>query len=176
MTIEQIAKTEMELYSTVLDLSEMEQTDELNKRLESVFASYKTVHQDYSVLAEQEDEALKRGLFIQWYAITEPSYLTGIGELDENAEKTIIDLVEDKIINNALDCELRWMLNYYANWDFVFDRFKNRKGLAQLIANRTDALPKGLTIDKAAMNERGQMGTYWNSLNHFNKPETNASS
>lgn len=176
MTIEQLARTEMELYSTVLDLNEMEQTDELNKRLQSVFASYKTVHQKYSVLAKQEDEALKRGLFIQWYAFTEPSYLTGIGELDENAEQIIIDIVEEKINNKSLDYELKWMLDYYANWDFVFERFKNQKGLAELIVNSPDALPKGLTINKVAMNERGQMGTYWNSLSHFNIPEKNASS
>jgi hypothetical protein len=81
---------------------------------------------------------LKRGLFIQWYACTEPNYLTGIEQLDEEAEKNIINIVEEKIQNNSLDSELKWMLNYYADWDYVFDRFKNREGLAELIANRTD--------------------------------------
>ena len=167
MTIEQIANLETELYSTVLDLYKKGPTGELTERLKTVFDSYKQVHEHYSGLAKEQDEALKRGLFIQWYAMTEPSYLTGIGELNEEAEKNIIKLVEDKIQNNALDNELKWMLNYYANWDFVFERFKISKGLVELIANRTDDLPVGLIIDKIAMNKRGQMGAYWNSLNHF---------
>ncbi len=175
MTTEQLANTETELYSTVLDLYEKGQREELTEELKTVFAAYRQVHKHYSDLAKEDDEALKRGLFIQWYAITEPGYLTGILELDEEAEQNIIDLVEEKIQNNSLDTELKWMLNYYATWDYVFDRFKNRKGLAELIANRTDGLPLGLVIDKVAMKQRGQMGTYWNSLNHFTNTETNAS-
>lgn len=176
MTTEQLANTETKLYSTVLELYQREQSDEINERIKAVFASYKQVHKHYSDIAKKDDEALKRGLFIQWYACTEPNYLTGIEELDEEAEKNIIDLIEMKIQNNSLDTEIKWMLNYYATWDFVFDRFKNRKGLAELIANKTDGLPFGLVIDKIAMNKRGQMGTYWNSLNHFTNKETNASS
>ena len=175
MTTEQLANTEFELYSSVHELHKMEQTEKLNEKLNSVFASYKQVHKHYSDLAKEQDEALKRGLFIQWYAITEPSYLTGIEELDEEAENNIIDLVEKKIQNNTLDTELKWMLNYYTMWDYVFERFKNRKGLRQLIANRTDGLPLGLVIDKIAMKKRGQMGTYWNSLNNLPNNETNAS-
>jgi len=176
MTIEQLAKTETELYSNVLDLCRMEQTEEHNEKLKTVFASYRVIHKQYSVLAKEQDEALKRGLFIQWYAITEPNYLTGIEQLDAEAEKKIIDFLEDKIQSNSLDSELKWMLNYYANWDYVFDRFKNRKGLAELITNSTDGLPIGLVIDKVAMNKRGQMGMYWNSLNHFTNTEINGSS
>ena len=171
MTIEQLAKIENELYSTVLDIYENGQTEELNEKLKTIFASYRQVHRQYSELAKEQNEALKRGLFIQWYAITEPSYLTGIEELDEVSEKNIIDLIEEKIQNNSLDTELKWMLNYYATWDFVFDKFKNRKGLAEIIANKTDELPLGLVIDKEEMNKRGQMGMYWNSLNHFKTTE-----
>ena len=163
MTTEQLANTETELYSTVLDLYKKEQKEELNEKLKTVFAAYRQVHKHYSDLAKENDEALKRGLFIQWYAITEPEYLTGTEELDEEAEENIIDLIEEKIQNNSLDSEIKWMLNYYATWDYVFDRFKNRKGLAELIANRTDGLPLGIVINKAAMKQRGQMGRYWNS-------------
>lgn len=167
MTVEQLAKTETELYAIVLNLYKREQTEEHNEKLRIVFASYRQIHKQYSDLAKEQDEALKRGLFIQWYATTEPSYLTGIEQLDEEAENNIIDIVEDKIQSNSLDSELKWMLDYYATWDYVFDRFKNRKGLAELIANSKDGLPIGLVIDKDAMIKRGQMGTYWNSLNHF---------
>ena len=168
MTTEQLADTETKLYSTVLELYQKEATDELNERMKAVFALYRQVHKNYSDIAKEDNEALKRGLFIQWYACTEPNYLTGIEKLDEESENNIMDIVEMKIQNNSLDTEMKWMLNYYATWDFVFDRFKNRKGLAELIANKTDGLPFGLHIDKIAMDKRGQMGIYWNSLNHFN--------
>lgn len=175
MTTEQLANIETELHSTVLQLYKKEQTEELNEKLKTVFATYRQVHNNYSDLAKGNDEALKRGLFIQWYAITEPKYLTGIEALNEVAEENIIDLIEEKIQNKSLDTELKWMLNYYATWDYVFDRFKNRKGLADLIENRSDGLLEGLVIDKEAMNKRGQMGAYWNSLNLFTNAETRAS-
>jgi len=174
MTTEKLAKTETELYSIVLDLYKKKQTKELNDKLKTVFSSYRQVHKHYSDLAKDNDEALKRGLFIQWYAITEPSHLTGIEELEEEAEENIIDIIEKKIQSNSLDTELKWMLNYYATWDYVFDKFKNRKGLEELITKRTDKLPLGLIIDKKAMKQRGQMGTYWSSLNHSANTETNA--
>lgn len=164
MTTEQLANIETELHSTVLQLYKKEQTEELNEKLKTVFATYRQVHNNYSDLAKGNDEALKRGLFIQWYAITEPKYLTGIEALNEVAEENIIDLIEEKIQNKSLDTELKWMLNYYATWDYAFDRFKNRKGLADLIENRSDGLLEGLVIDKEAMSKRGQMGAYWNSL------------
>ncbi len=167
MTLEQLANTENEIYSTVLDLYKMEKSDELNVNLKILFASYKQVHKNYSDLAKQNDEALKRGLFIQWYAIMEPGYLTGIQELGEEAEENIINLVEEKIQNNSLDNELSWMLNYYANWEFVFNRFKNRKGIEKLIANKIEGLTIGFVIDNETMNKRGQMGRYWNSINHL---------
>jgi hypothetical protein len=175
MTIEKLAKTETELCSIVLDLYNKEQTSELSEKLKTVFASYRQVHKHYSDLARENDEALKRGLFIQWYAITEPNYLTGIEELDQEAEENIIDLIELKIQNKSLDTELTWMLNYYANWGFVFDKFKNRKGLEEIIKNRSDGLPLGLIIDIEEMKQRGQMGLYWNSLNHLTNTEKNAS-
>src|SRR6476469_8561694 len=108
MTIEKLANAESELCSTVLDLYKKELTEELNEQLKLVFASYRQVHKHYSDLAKENDEALKRGLFIQWYAFTEPNYLTGIEELDKESEENIIDLIEEKIQSNSLDAELKW--------------------------------------------------------------------
>ena len=59
MTIEQLAKIEMELYSTVLDLLKKEQTVENNKNLEAVYASYKLVHRKYSDLAKRTSRSIK---------------------------------------------------------------------------------------------------------------------
>jgi len=163
MTIDQLAKFENELYLNVIEIYNKEQTRELNEELKTIFANYKQVHKNYVELSNNDDEALKRGLFLQWYAWIEPSYLTGIGEIDQEAEKNIIDYVEKRIQNNTLDVELKWMLNYFATWDFVFDRFSTRKGLVELIANKTDEFFP-TKIDNDAMSKRGQMGKYWNSL------------
>lgn len=158
MTVDELTKIENELYSSVLDILEK---NDANK-LEAIYNSYKDLHGRYSELAENNDEALKRGLFIQWYAYTEPGYLTGIGLVDDIAEEKIIDLIERKIQKNDIDLELNWMLNYYANWDFVFEKFKNYPALIEFILNRKDT---ELVFDKVDMSKRGQMGEYWNSLN-----------
>lgn len=158
MTIEELTKIEVELYSAVLDILEKNETD----KLEFIYDSYKNVHLYYSELAKDNDEALKRGLFIQWYALTEPSYLTGIGLLDDIAEEKIIDLIERKIQKKDIDLELNWMLNYYANWEFVFEKFSSHQALIRFILNRKDT---ELIFDKVDMSKRGQMGEYWNSLN-----------
>lgn len=168
MIIQGLAETEFHLLLAAIDIYRQPQSSELNEKLNAIFVSYKKVHQHYADLANENDEALKRGLFIQWYSFVEPNYLTGISELNENAQEQIIKLIENKIQNNSLDNELKWMLNYYANWDWVFDRFKNHVGLSNFIANRTDDLFP-LSIDRIEMEKRGQMGNYWNSLTRFKK-------
>ena len=172
MTVDQLSLKENELYSTVMNLYKKDpvipQSKETERKMEIIFNSYKDIHKEYADLADKNDEALKRGLFIQWYAWTEPSWLTGIGLLDNLAMIKIITIINDKIISNTIDAELKWMLNYYLNpaWVFAFDKFKGYQGIASAIKNWTeDRLPKN--IDKIAMQKRGQMGIYWNSLTHF---------
>ena len=168
MTIEQLAQTEKELHLIVLELDNKERSDESDEKLRNIFELYKDIHKQYSDLADKQDEALKRGLFIQWYCITEPPYLTGIGDLDDSAEIKIIKVLNDKIEKNNLDDELKWMLNYYLSpsWVFVFDRFKGYKGLDKAIKNHIEYnLPE--RIDRVSMETRGIMGKYWNSLTRF---------
>jgi hypothetical protein len=170
MNIEELAETEFHLLLATIDIYHQPLSAELDEKLNAIFASYQKVHQQYSDWANENDEALKRGLFIQWYALTEPNYLTGIGNLNENAQEQIIGIIEKKIQNNSLDDELKWMLNYYANWGWVFERFKKYDGLSHIIANRTENLfPHA--IDRNEMKKRGQMGSYWNSLTRFKKME-----
>ena len=55
------------------------------------------------------------------------------------------------------------MLNYYKNWDYVFSKFaKYDFFYAKITSNEKIEMPK---IDKQKMENRGQMGIYWNSLN-----------
>lgn len=133
-----------------------------------VFDAYRQIHSAYADKAGKDIESLKRGLFIQWYAMTEPSCFTGIDQLDYEAEKKIIQQLDKLIISDKLDNELKWMLKYYSAWDCVFERFKEYKGLQDWIHNDTGTdLPD--TIDRNDMTRRGQMGKYWNSLTRFAK-------
>lgn len=175
MIVDELAIKENELYAIVMDLYRQDpfvpikgQLKKTDGKLGIVFDLYKDVHMQYSDLADKEDEALKRGLFIQWYSYTEPSWLTGIGLLDDLAMTKIIRVLNDKILNNTWDSELEWMLSYYVNpaWVYVFDSFKGYKGLDYAIKNCIDYnLPE--SIDRVSMQARGQMGRYWNSLTCF---------
>ncbi len=126
--------------------------------LDEVYSEYKNVHKEYAKMSDKDIESLKRGLFIQWYSMTEPNYLTGIAELDEKAELKIIAELKNRIDHNTADNELLWMLNYYLEWDFVFDRFRN---IAEF---KKDENIIDFTKIKLKMINRGQMGIYWNSI------------
>ncbi len=166
MTIQELADQESLLYSKVNELYYQPQTLEADDRLKQVFAQYREVHQAYADLAGVEIEALKRGLFIQWYAITEPSYLTGIDDIDKQAGEKIIQALNEVVDAGRFDYELVWMLNYYFNWAFAFKIYNNFKDFDQSLINAEyNSLPE--TIDREAMERRGQMGIYWNSLGRF---------
>ncbi len=161
MTIDELAASEEQLQIEVILLYDQPQSSEATARLGKVFSSYSSIHQAYATLSKSNREALKRGLFLQWYALTEPSYLTGLSTLDESAQKMIMYNLNELITSNDIDDELAWMLGYYANWEWTLELLSNPNGLSRQVAD----LP--ISIDREAMQQRGQMGIYWNSLNRF---------
>ncbi|MCG2420577.1 hypothetical protein K8089_16260 [Aequorivita sp. F47161] len=159
MTLIELANKEIDLYSNVMNIYEGKIiSDNQELTLEEIQLEYKKVHNEYSKLSDKNIEALKRGLFIQWYALTEPHYLTGINELDEKTERKIIADLKTLIDRNEMDKELMWMLNYYMNWNFVFDRFKDIAEFKKIAKAKIGGKPKIKT------DERGQMGIYWKSI------------
>lgn len=166
MTLQELADKEYILYKKVIELycqSQSGQTDEL---FQSIFLEYRKVHQAYAKLSLTDNESLKRGLFIQWYALAEPNYLTGIADLDETAENKIIQSLNTFFEAGKADDELIWMLNYYANWDWIFERLSSFEGFNSKIVNeQNNHLPD--KIDREEMAQRGQMGKYWSSLTQF---------
>ncbi len=113
-------------------------------------------------------EALKRGLFLLWYSTLEPIWLTGIGELDKKSEERIIKILDGRLKSESADYELDWMLNYYSHWDYIFERFSCFQNFQEKLKSEYKTkLPEEL--DRKAMEQRGQMGIYWNSLEIFNK-------
>ena len=166
MTLQDLAYKEMDLHSKTIDLYHQPYSYDTENKLSEIYLEYKKIHESYADLSSFDIEALKRGLFIQWFALSEPSYLTGIADLDENVEAKIIEDLKNIIETKKIDDELIWMLNYYARWDWIFERISSFKGFDKTIVNeQNDNLPQ--TIDREKMKQRGQMGKYWNSLTRF---------
>ena len=166
MNIEDLASQELELLNQTIEL--VGTIEEKNDKVVyfGIGNKYKNIHQEYSRIAKNELEALKRGLFIMWYALTEPSCYTGIVVLDSNAENRILKILDRRLKNEIIDYELEWMIDYYSNWDFVFERFTEFKYLQERLSRKEKVdLPN--KIDRKEMSKRGQMGLYWNSLTKF---------
>jgi hypothetical protein len=166
MTLQELSDKEDALYRKVIDLYHQPRSSQADETLHDIFLEYREIHQAYADLSQTDYEALKRGLFIQWYALAEPSYLTGIADLDENAENKIIQSLSNLIEAGKADNELIWMLNHYFNWEWIFERLTSFKGFNREIMNENNNhLPDN--VDREEMEQRGQMGKYWNSLTKF---------
>lgn len=163
MEMQKLSDKELELYSKVISLEGT--TEERLKLIDKlgILNEYREVHKQYSKLCEENLEALKRGLFLTWYSIMEPTWLTGIGELARDAEERIIKTLDARLNDGFSDNELDGMLSYYSKWDWVFDRFNNYLAFKNKLPNGERKEFLDLIKDKD-MSNRGQMGIYWNSL------------
>ena len=123
---------------------------------------------------EQENlEALKRALFLQWYAAIEPSAFTGIPEtaplgtdegLRGEAESQVLGEVDRRVREGQLDNELHWMLPlYYSIQEWYFD---TREGLggAQLPICQRNRQDEWTRQDPSGLEGRGQMSEYLLSM------------
>ena len=143
-----------------------------------VYDEYKAIHAAYAQLvgAESSHEALKRALFIQWFYLTEPAFLSGIGEVDQQAELAVLTQLEHLLLTRQADAELATMLGYYATWEYVFQRpeFLHLTALQAFVAARmtSDASSTAQSNRLGEMTGRGQMGTYWQSRNRSKLWET----
>ena len=168
MNVEDLALEEMKLLSQTLELAGTMEEKGDKVVYFGISSKYSKVHMQYSQLAENSLEALKRGVFISWYALTEPMCYTGIGNLDSTAERTILNALNRRLKNDVTDYELDWMLDYYSNWDFVFERYTELEHL-QARMKRSEKVEMPEKINRDEMNQRGQMGYYWNSLTRYSK-------
>ena len=168
MTITALALRENELYAEVLSVNgSMQEKHALLEAL-GVYEKFKQVHNEYARLCDTDLEALKRGLFIQWYSLSEPNCFTGIFLLNSFAVKNVLDCVYRHLLSNEPDFELRWMLSYYSEiCEFMFEEHLQLKLFYENL-NESYKVDLPDCIDREAMKSRGQMGIYWNSINGFN--------
>lgn len=112
-------------------------------------------------------EILKRLIFLNWYSLVEPSCYTGIEELDTQVSFESYAILNEYIKQNKLDTEFKWMISYYSCWDFTILNFSRNKldFLTNFVENVNTTVshnPKN-ELNKASMDNRGQMGIYWKS-------------
>lgn len=123
---------------------------------QNVFEKYRKIFYEYSKI--EDIEAIKRAVFIQWYATIEPDVFSGIGELDKEEEDKNLEKIYGMVFNSTLDAEFTYMLSHYyqlSEWLFnndVMNIFSEKR--------ITDVLFEG----SSKMVNRGQMGVYWNSV------------
>ena len=100
-------------------------------------------------------ESLKRAIFIQWYAISEPIQSTGIGELNLELQKKNLSKVVELISTKIIDIEFLAMLNHYNNiTDWYFDSNLNFED------SNLSTIKSSINLS----NVRGIMGRYWESI------------
>lgn len=136
-------------------------TDEMQK--DGIFQRYAIIHKAYvqTAINENNVEALKRAIFIQWYSLSEPSCFSGIYELDENGEKQALDMLEKLVEEDKVDSEFESMLFHYnAVCDITFlKNIKLKQSLDRI--SEQDSIQK---LSKYSFENRGQMGEYWRSV------------
>lgn len=141
---------------------------------EGVFVRYRNIHRSYLKLYLSIDneaaklEILKRLIFLNWYALVEPSCYTGIEDLDNASVSESYCILNQYLIDGKTDAEFKWMLSFYSSWDYTILPFSENKlealttfvkgGDTSILSYPKNQLPKGV------MDNRGQMGIYWISM------------
>jgi hypothetical protein len=138
-------------------------------RYVQLWEEYREIHKEYAILSDFNLEALKRGVFIQWYAWSEPSQLSGIGLLDSHSMRRVLMALNRRISKGELDDEFKWMLCHYIKvMEIPFEMDADLTALQNLLpANKVAEMVYPAKIDREHMETRGGMGHYWNSMSMF---------
>jgi hypothetical protein len=166
MSIEEITIEENDLLNLVHQYKgDMDLTFERMQK-DEIFKKYSDIHSKYVELATKEEniEALKRAIFIQWYALSEPSSFTGIRDLSEDNKKRALRFLEMIIIENKIDTEFNSMLFHYKEVNNIaFTQFNNYQILKNYLNNISEYNHLE-NLAKFSFNKRGQLGSYWQSI------------
>ena len=130
-----------------------------------IYDAWRNTFKQYVILARQDNlEALKRALFLHWYACSEPNELSGIFMLNKSLVMEVLTLVNNLILEEKLDTELKWMLSYYySDTDWYIDRFEGFDELKK-ISRDTDSKMFWEFCPDSSFDNRGQLGNYWKSI------------
>jgi hypothetical protein len=144
--------------------------DERDRQLAraGVYAEYGAVFSSYVALVSEDPdglEALKRAAFLAWFAVAQPSVLSGIGDLPESAVRRVFEELDRRCRVGPVDEELRFMVPwYYGAADFAFTRFPGLRGIEAVAGEAEEESPDALPHSAEQFNGRGLMGEYWGAL------------
>ncbi len=143
--------------------------EEKAKQLEhlGVYSRYQTIFSRYQALLSEPAsslEAFKRVVFLCWYSISEPFMFTGLTDIPSDMP-SIYPLLDRDRASAEPDPELSWMLPwYYFISDFAFPNLAKAPHLASFLASAPPHAYLSVPPDNRHMENRGQMGSYWDSL------------
>ncbi|EMR03825.1 hypothetical protein [Cesiribacter andamanensis] len=141
---------------------------------EGIFARYRHIHASYVALGryhrsrELRNEALKRALFLSWYAEVEPAPFTGLADLEEDRITEACYRLNTLVEKGWLAPELIWMLQHYARWEWIMLQYtENKFGPVTHWLKAQDPehnpLPRA-SLPPGSMEGRGLMGLYFQQL------------
>jgi hypothetical protein len=108
----------------------------------------------------QRLEALRRTVFLEWYAWNEPYFLTGIQPFPTHIVESMYTALEKELNSPEPDPELLAMLHGYGP-GLPFDLHTTYPRIAAFYANHTGPNSPNRPLD--SMEGRGAMGSYWTS-------------
>ncbi len=147
-----------------------------------LFSAYREIYEQYAQLSIQQNnlEALKRALFLQWYAVSEPNCFTGLSDFSKNTQLQVLAIVDLFLAKQINDPELTRMIEwYYQISDYYFDYFfKHATNLSHLQTRLQYAKPQQNIAERGkafseTISGRGQMSKYWKSIIHSSNNITN---
>ncbi len=144
----ELARRETELRTSISDPTELPSVEEEYCHVHAAYVWFATAACDL--------EALKRSFFLEWYSMTEPPDLCGLGRIQKNP--LVLAAVEQRLASGNLDQEFLGMLQHYLT---VLDF-----GLTSLIPTlqSQQAWDPAFAVERSPWGDRGQMGWYWDSL------------
>src|SRR5471030_958440 len=89
---------------------------------EDIKTDYESIHNEYFKIYKQSNdeliklEVLKRLIFLNWFYVLEPEFLTGIKKLNSDTMFNSYEILNNYIKEKKLDEELTWMLKFYSSW------------------------------------------------------------
>ena len=162
MDIEELTALEDEWLARMRRRGSSDQKDK-HYRQSGVYEAWNGIFEQYVALARERGdvEAMKRAIFLVWYRVADPEWITGIMNLDRQAVREIFRIANEAAGSGQLDTELTWMLPYYysvADWylPLEFD------GLKKASVRNTRLWMTGCI--ESSFTNRGQLGQYWESI------------
>ena len=157
-----LTKTEYELIARVESArGTMEEEEWIAQQ--GIFDAYCDVHREYTMRMPDPEygmEALKRALFIQWYACVEPACFTGIKYVNQEMSNLVFDKLDTVLLGHISDPEIRTMLRvYYRICDLYFADAMNLRGVCHCIERGPRV--SVLRFKCSQFVNRGAMGLYW---------------